>query len=289
MLISIVIPVYNTKPNFINECLKSTNLLKSEAGITNYEVILVNDGSKNRETLHFLESINISDYNHLQIVNKENNGTSSAKNTGIGIAEGKFIFPLDSDDKVNKNIKYFVEYLHQNPNTDIIFGDLSIFGDKIEYHKLKSFHPYELWLFGNQVPACSIFKKEIWQKLNGYDEKFITAEDWDFWCRCSSIGAKFIHLPYPTYDYRIINNGQSLIQQTKDLVPLYHQKTLDKLPMSLIEKDEMSDFVNNKLKEQLHKKRRKALAIFIYAYFPKLFYWLCKKGLFSYKDKFIQF
>lgn len=288
MLISIVIPIYNTKPEFIQECLDSTNLLKHEANITNYEVILINDGSTNKETLQFLENIKATNYNHYQIINKENGGLSSARNAGIAIAKGKYIFPLDSDDKVNHNIKYFIEYLHQDSDAEIIFGDLSIFGDKIEYHKLRPFYPSELWLFNNKLCACSIYTKDIWQKVNGYDETFKTCEDWDFWCRCASVGAKFHYLPYPNYDYRIINNGQSMFQTTQDLIPMYHKKTLEKLPMSLINKDEMTDFINDSFRKQLHQKRRKALGIFIYAYFPKLFYWLCKKGLFSYKDRFIQ-
>ncbi len=287
MLISVVIPVYNTKPEYIKECLDSIRLLNE---LCEYEVIVVNDGSTNIETCQFLNHVNetYKEISNFHILNKVNGGTSSAKNLGIDKAKGDYIFPLDSDDKININIKIFIEHLKNNPDIDILYGDLSIFGDKNEYHKFQPFHKYELWFFKNQLASCSIYKKEIWTKLNGYDETFKTCEDWDFWCRCATINAKFHYLPYANYDYRVINDGQSLYQQTIDLIPMYHQKTLEKYPLSTINPEELLGFVNDKFRLQIRKKRRKALGILIYAYFPKFFYWLCKKGVFSYKDNFFQ-
>lgn len=287
MLISVVIPVYNTKPEYIKECLDSIRLLNE---LCEYEVIVVNDGSTNIETCQYLATIKdtYKNLSHLQIMVKKNGGLSSARNYGIKSAQGNFIFPLDSDDKVNPDIKYFIEHLKNNPNTDILYGNLSIFGDKNEYYQLQEFHKYELWFFKNQLTACSIYHKSIWQKVNGYDETFKTCEDWDFWCRCAAINAKFHYLPYANYDYRVINDGQSLYQQTIDLIPMYHQKTLEKYPLSTINPEELLGFVNDKFRLQIRKKRRKALGILIYAYFPKFFYWLCKKGVFSYKDNFFQ-
>lgn len=287
MLLSIIIPIYNTKPAFIQECLDSISLIQN----IDYEVIVVNDGSTNAETCAFLNNLTntppLTPFN-FKIIHKENGGLSSARNTGIRQAQGKFIFPLDSDDKVNPDIVHFIEHLQHHPQTEILYGDHAIFGDKIEHHTLGKFHRMDLWLISNQLTACSIYAKSVWERVGGYDETFPTCEDWDFWCRCAGMNVIFSYIPYVNYDYRVINNGESLFQKTQQLIPQYHQKTLDKLPMSLITKDELQTFINHNLRKQLRKKRRKAIGILIYAYFPKLFYWLCKKGLFSYKDNFYQ-
>lgn len=286
MLLSVVIPVYNTKPAFIQECLDSLAWIHGD----NHEVIMVNDGSTNLDTCAFLDALtdNPPAYPNFRLIHQANGGTSSAKNRGICQAQGKFIFPLDSDDKVNPNIHHFITHLQQHPQTDVLYGDLSVFGDEVRYYPMREFHRYELWLFNNHVNACSIYSKELWQKIGGYDETFITCEDWDFWCRCATVGAVFSHIPFANYDYRIIKDGQSLIQKTQHRILEHHQKILEKLPMSLIDKDELHALINHNLRKQLHKKRRKALAMLIYAYCPTLFYWLCKKGLFSYKDNFYQ-
>lgn len=53
MLLSIIIPIYNTKPAFIQECLDSISLIQN----IDYEVIVVNDGSTNAETCAFLNNL----------------------------------------------------------------------------------------------------------------------------------------------------------------------------------------------------------------------------------------
>lgn len=281
MFLSVIIPVFNTQPKYLQECLSSIQLLHS---LCRYEVILVNDGSTDLETCQFLDTL--SPTFNVQIINQNNAGVSNARNTAIKHATGKFIFPLDADDRINPNIIHFIQYIKKYPDTEIIYGDLSIFGDQIKIVKMQPFHKYDLWFFENKLPSCSIYQKSVWERISGYDETMQTCEDWDFWCRCAWHDIQFTYLPYSNYDYRIIQNGQSLIQQTAHLIPEHHQKILTKIPLTAINKTEYLDYINQNLRQQLKAKRRKSIAIFLYCYFPKLFYWLSKKGLFSYKDRF---
>lgn len=286
MLLSIVIPVFNTNPKFIQECIESANLLKN---LCDYEIIIVNDGSTNSSVNEYLENIE-QKHPKLTYVKQQNMGLSGARNTGIKHAKGEFILPLDSDDILYDDIHYFIKHLKDNPDTQILFGDYRVFGDKSEYHQLGSFSNTELLLFGNRLTACSFFKKEIWTKIGGYDSDFKTMEDYEFWCRCAINGCHFSYLPHTYFCYRKIHDGQSLWQKTYHLRYKYHQKILNKLlPNNSIELHDLHQIINQELRIQLYRKRRKAIAIFIYTHFPKLFYWLCKKGMFSYKDNFIQF
>lgn len=285
MFLSIIIPVFNTNPAFIQECIKSTNLLKN---LCDYEIIIVNDGSTDSSVNEYLENID-QKYPKITYIKQQNMGLSGARNTGINHAKGEFILPLDSDDIVYDDIHYFINHLKENSNTQILFGDCRVFGDKSEYYQLGPFSNTELLLFGNKLTACSFFKKDIWIKIGGYDSDFKTMEDYEFWCRCAINGYHFSYLPYTYFCYRKINNGQSLWQQTCHLQKEYHQRIIDKiLPKNSINLNDLHQLKNKELRMQIRKKRRKSIGLLIYAYFPKLYYWLCKKGMFSYKDNFIQ-
>lgn len=91
MRLSIIIPVYNVEI-YLPQCLDS--VLAQE--IQNFEVICVNDGSKDGSEMILEEYA--AQYANLIVVNQENKGLSGARNSGLGIAKGEYVFFLDSDD-----------------------------------------------------------------------------------------------------------------------------------------------------------------------------------------------
>ena len=218
MLLSIIIPVYNTNPEYIQDCLDSSSnpFWKYE-----YEVIIVNDGSTSEDTIRFIQNLHSSNY---LIIQQENKGLGGARNTGIKQAKDRYILPLDSDDKINAEIDYFIAAIHNNSNADVLYGNVYIFSDREFIVKMNEFHHFELFFSGNQLCAGSIFKRNLWNEVHGYDESFATVEDWDFWCRCAAIKTKFEYLPHCIYYYRIVNNGQSLLQQTCHLIDYVSRK-----------------------------------------------------------------
>lgn len=284
MLISVIVPVYNTNPRFIEETLASTLLLKN---LCTYEVIIVNDGSTDEATLKFLNQI---DKTQFQIIHQQNKGLAGARNTGIAHAQGEYIFPLDSDDKIHADIGYFIQYIQNNKESDIIYGDFQIFGSKAKYSKGREFHPYELFFISNRVSACSIYKKEIWHKVGGYDESFRTCEDWDFWCACAVAKAKFKYLPYANFHYRVIKDGKSLYQKTQHLVYENHQRILAKYPLSILEPSEITMAMNAIVRHRVERKPGRSFAFLLYTISPKLYKILCpilnKLGLLKYKLEF---
>lgn len=88
-LVSIIIPAYNSE-NHIVECVTSV----INQTYKNIEIIVVNDGS----TDDTLKLLNKFEDHRLRIINQINSGASSAKNTGLSHARGKYIQYLDSDD-----------------------------------------------------------------------------------------------------------------------------------------------------------------------------------------------
>jgi len=95
MKLSIIVPVYNIA-SFIGPCLES--ILKSDLIPTDYEVIVVNDGSTD-ESPKLIEWF-ASNHDQIKIIHQENKGLGGARNTGISHASGEYIWFVDGDDLV---------------------------------------------------------------------------------------------------------------------------------------------------------------------------------------------
>lgn len=98
MKLSIVIPVYNVE-KYVSECLDSC--LEQNVDITDYEIIIVNDGSTDNSA----NLINLyAKQSNIIIINQENLGLSAARNAGMKIAKGEYIWFVDSDDWIEPGI-----------------------------------------------------------------------------------------------------------------------------------------------------------------------------------------
>lgn len=96
-LVSVVIPVYNTKKEYLDECIQSV----INQNYKNIEIIIVDDGS-NKETAQLCDTYKFVD-SRIKIIHKKNEGVSVARNVGINNATGTWITFLDSDDWIEKN------------------------------------------------------------------------------------------------------------------------------------------------------------------------------------------
>jgi glycosyltransferase involved in cell wall biosynthesis len=96
MVFSIIIPVYNVK-QYLWDCLNSV----VAQTYPDYEVICVNDGSTDG-SLAILEEFQ-QKYNQITVITQPNKGLSAARNAGIQVAKGDYLFFLDSDDWIESN------------------------------------------------------------------------------------------------------------------------------------------------------------------------------------------
>ena len=119
--LSIIVPIYNVE-KYLRQCLDSIYKIEN----IKKEIILVNDGTKDNSG----EIINeyYKKYKEItKVIEQENSGLSSARNTGLKNAMGKYIYFIDSDDYLD-NEKF--EILFSNVNTkdlDILVGGLNFF------------------------------------------------------------------------------------------------------------------------------------------------------------------
>lgn len=114
---SIIIPVYNVE-KYIKKCLDSV----FNQSFKDYEVIVVNDGTKDK-------SMDIVKEYDLTIINQENAGLSAARNTGLSKAKGEYIFFLDSDDYIEKDLLKELDKSIKNKPDIVRFQIQEVFED----------------------------------------------------------------------------------------------------------------------------------------------------------------
>jgi glycosyltransferase involved in cell wall biosynthesis len=212
--VSVIIPCYNDG-KYLKDAVSSVAGL-IEKGV---EIIIVNDGSTDADTIELLESY----YNTgIKVLSHENRGLAYTRNRGISEAKGKYILPLDADNVIkHRYIEKGVEIL-DNGEFDIVYANPFFIGEMEQIRKFEShaFVGQDLF-FGNYIDACAIFKKSVWESASGYDEKmpYQGFEDWDFWLSSYLAGFKFKHIDEELYGYRIRGDSMmaGLINEKKNL------------------------------------------------------------------------
>ena len=174
--VSVIIPCYN-QGIYLNQALNSV----LNQTYKDYEVIIINDGSDDTETLNFLNKIT---HPKVEVFNQNNNGVCIARNIGASKSKGEFILFLDGDDWIgNSFLEEAVILLENNSDLKIIGSGVQYFGFINEKYFLPEYSPQK-HLQQNLFFITSLIRKESFEKQNGFDEAFSDGwEDWDLFLR----------------------------------------------------------------------------------------------------------
>lgn len=118
-MISIIVPVYNSEKS-LQRCIDS---ILSQT-FTNFELLLVNDGSTDSSPLICTEYAKLD--KRVRVLNKENGGVSSARNMGLDNAFGEWVTFVDSDDWLDEQFLSQLEY--NNPFVDLVISYANYIG-----------------------------------------------------------------------------------------------------------------------------------------------------------------
>lgn len=242
-LVSILMPVYNTEP-YLNEAMDS---MLSQT-FTDFELIVLNDCSPDNA-----EDI-LDKYNDPRIVRykgEKNVGLSNVLNVGIGLAQGKYIARMDSDDiSLPNRLKVQVDYLEAHPEIDLVSAGMQLYGAKEDvWIREKDSEKVKInALFHSPVlHASSVWRKESFEKHGlCYRQEMVPAEDYDLWTRALLSGLSMINLPDVLYKYRLhptqatlqidktsIKSREVQIAYLKGALPSLSTKNLESFPMKL--------------------------------------------------------
>jgi glycosyltransferase involved in cell wall biosynthesis len=202
--VSIIVPCY-LQAQFLNDCLTSV----VNQTFTDWECIIVNDGSTDNTddvVKNFLQ-------NDVRFIYKktENKGVSAARNTGIKMASGTFILPLDGDDSIHeKYLEKAIEQFDQKPSTTLVYCRATFFGEAKGEWKLPTY-AYKRILRENIIFCSCIFYKEKALEIGLYDESMhMGLEDWEFLLRLLDEHSIVHQLDEILFNYRIKKNSRSV-------------------------------------------------------------------------------
>jgi glycosyltransferase involved in cell wall biosynthesis len=111
--ISVIIPIYNCE-DYLERCLDS--LLNQT--FCDWEALCVNDGSTDKSA-EILDRYAAKD-NRFKVIHKVNEGVSAARNTALGMVEGKYILFMDSDDFLHPQTMEICMYFAEKDDSDLV-------------------------------------------------------------------------------------------------------------------------------------------------------------------------
>ena len=199
--LSVVIPTYNPS-HWILESVASIHRYAFNPEVV--EIIIVNDGSTAASSLAILSGLADIGY---QVIHQPNRGLSAARNTGIDAARSPLVLPLDDDNRLLA--PYFREGLalmNNHPEIGFTYGERIDFGAQSRHFKPGQM-TLESLFSTNYVDACAVIRKDLWEKLGGYDENMIALEDWDFWLSAALMNVNVAYIQKPCFEYRVRENS----------------------------------------------------------------------------------
>ena len=108
MKLSIVVPVYNVEQD-VRKCILSI-VNQDDDLFKSFEVIIVNDGSKDKSVEQIQDLVD--KYDNITLINQENLSLSVARNNGMAMAKGDYVWFIDSDDWITSDaVKYVLLHL----------------------------------------------------------------------------------------------------------------------------------------------------------------------------------
>lgn len=192
--LSVIIPIYNVE-RYLPQCFDSISPLTNHDDI---QIILVNDGSTDNSSI-IAQTFSIQHPN-VQYYSKLNGGLSDARNYGTGFARGKYLFYLDSDDRIDsKKLLEAISYAEQNNFDWIQCG----YGYDYENYIL---------IHDDTINSCSLEKEEAMSEL--VKSHFVKDFAWGKIYKTEII--KDLKFPKGKYfedsywQYRVINNSDKL-------------------------------------------------------------------------------
>lgn len=194
---TIVIPCFNAGA-FLEEAVSSA--VQQTFDGSRYEVIVVDDGSTDPDTVRRLDTIRGGDVGVLRIAHS---GVSAARNTGISYGSSDYCVCLDADDILATTfIERAFDVLEMDRQIGIVYGDVRLFGTYQREMILPRFS-LETFLMHNCIVSSAAFRRSDWGRVGGFCTSFLDGwEDYDFWMCILDSGRAAHHLNEVILSYR---------------------------------------------------------------------------------------
>ncbi len=222
--VSIVIPAYNAE-NTLSETIESV----LQQTFTNYELIIVNDGSE--DSTEKIAKKYSRKNKQVKVISQKNQGPAAARNNGFKNSNGKYLIWVDADDLwLPSRLKVLVSFLDKNQTYDLATTDAYLWYPPEKpkqkyYSNIKNTNKldFQNLLKTNFVFTSTLMRKIVFEKTKGLDpdRKLISVEDYEFWLRVLYDQFRIKIIKKPLVWYRQSSTSLSA-QALKQNLALYH-------------------------------------------------------------------
>ena len=255
-LVTIIIPTYN-RVAYLKLTLES--ILNQT--FQNFEVIVIDDGTSNNDSLLLCQS-----FDKVKYIKISNSGSpAKPRNIGIQNAKGKYIAFVDDDDLWLPNkLEKQVSVLEENPDYGLVHNYCQVIdghgaltseitgrpGSPEVKHGDVSMRMMGNWTIMMPTP---LVRKETVVRVGFFNEKIPgTFADVEYWIR-TSFHTKFYYIDEPLVQYRIHDQNMSNDTSKYLQLPLYLKNVLkDQLSIRRIDKKQYSLLLNSLCKMQIN-------------------------------------
>jgi len=203
---SIVTPVHDPPVEVLRACLRSV----TEQSFDDWELCVVDDGSRSREVVSALHAAAAADPRIHLTRRLENGGIVAASNDALAMAGGEFVVLLDHDDELRRDaLAVLDEAIAAQPEADYVYSD----EDKIDAAGRRAapfFKPdWSPERFRTQMYTChvSVLRRSLVEEVGGFRAEYEGAQDWDLVLRVTERARTVVHVPEVLYHWRLLESS----------------------------------------------------------------------------------
>lgn len=206
-LISVAVPTYNTKKQFLTELIDS---LEAQT-YANWELCIADGASDNRAEI---EGIIKHNKKIKYVMLDENKNIVGNTNEALKLCSGDYIGLLDHDDTLAPFALYeVVKAINANRAAEVFYSDEDKFttswGARFQPHFKPDFSPDTLRSI-NYITHFFVIKKPLMDEIGGFREGYDGSQDYDLILRATEKAAQVVHIPKILYHWRVHENSTSM-------------------------------------------------------------------------------
>lgn len=227
-MISIVLPTFNGE-KYIREAIDSI-LEQTEK---DFELVIVNDCSTDN-TLNIIEDYAKRDNRIKVVTNKINCKLPKSLNIGFDLCSGDYFTWTSDDNMYKKNaLEKMKNKLDGETETGVVYANCDIIDGRGKIVTLAHNNESNISIYvANNIGACFMYRREVHERLKGYNIDKFLVEDYDFWIRAYRY-FKFEHINESLYLYRQ-HSGSLTEERKKDIVEKTNELLIDNLSNKFI-------------------------------------------------------
>ncbi|HUK92071.1 MAG TPA: glycosyltransferase [Blastocatellia bacterium] len=212
--ISVVMPVYDPPPEFLNLAIQSV----VDQVYDRWELCIADDASRDRRIRLLLEQWASRDSRIKLAFRELNGGISEASNRAAELATGEYLLLIDNDDALAHDaLAEAALYFSHRPDTDVLYGD----EDKVDAKGRRydpAFKPDwspELFLSYNYLNHPLFLRRSLFWQAGGFRTQMNLAQDWDLGLRVTEAARHVGHIPKVLYHWRAIPSSVAYSGESK--------------------------------------------------------------------------